>query len=227
MTSNNSRQFQSLLVKFEKYGFTLMNPRPLIFPIEKYLLKCKNGHDYSGSGNYLTARFRDSKVPCPQCAHPADADTDQQARGRKIIEARGGTIIGNFYKNGLTRNYWINVQCEDKSHPIVARQLCNIVHGQWCMKCRPNALNLQYFKDLAVSRGGLCLAEEYIDIRQNMQWQCTNGHIWTATCANVKASSWCPHCVGNVGEEVCRAVFEEAFPGRKFINARAEMVESA
>lgn len=49
-------------------------------------------------------------------------------------------------------------------------------------------------REIARSRGGLCLSEHYTNNVTKLQWQCSNGHTWWATPARVKHSTWCPEC---------------------------------
>lgn len=47
----------------------------------------------------------------------------------------------------------------------------------------------------ALSKGGRCLAIEYVTARQKVKWECDKGHKWDATPDNVlRAGTWCPQC---------------------------------
>ena len=50
------------------------------------------------------------------------------------------------------------------------------------------------FRDLAQSRGGKCLSEQYINSTTKLRWRCAEGHEWNAIPLNVKRGSWCPIC---------------------------------
>jgi hypothetical protein len=78
-------------------------------------------------------------------------------------------------------------------------------------------------RHIAVARGGRCISTEYHGLQTALTWECMFEHRWNATPNNVKNSgSWCPHCRINVGEELTRAAFEEAFPGHVFSRTRKE-----
>ncbi|CAG9246552.1 conserved hypothetical protein [Paraburkholderia unamae] len=47
---------------------------------------------------------------------------------------------------------------------------------------------------LAASRGGLCLSATYVRGSDRLEWQCAQGHRWSATPDSVKQRSWCPTC---------------------------------
>jgi len=47
---------------------------------------------------------------------------------------------------------------------------------------------------LAASRGGLCLSAIYVRGSVHLEWQCAQGHRWSATPASVLRGSWCRSC---------------------------------
>ena len=49
-------------------------------------------------------------------------------------------------------------------------------------------------KELALSRGGKCLSEEYKNNNTNLIWECAEGHSFSAKASNVKSGTWCPEC---------------------------------
>jgi len=52
-------------------------------------------------------------------------------------------------------------------------------------------------RQLAASRGGKCLSNEYINAHTKLKWQCADGHIWESIPASVKQGcTWCPFCAG-------------------------------
>lgn len=56
-------------------------------------------------------------------------------------------------------------------------------------------LTLENLREIAVERGGACLAIHYESARVPVQWACAFGHTWFASVDNVKSKgSWCPHC---------------------------------
>ena len=68
--------------------------------------------------------------------------------------------------------------------------------------------------DIALSKGGKCLSNEYVNDRTKLKWQCSEGHTWLARPKDIKGrSSWCPQCAStfHISEELCRATFEQIF----------------
>jgi hypothetical protein len=54
---------------------------------------------------------------------------------------------------------------------------------------------LKLAKEIALSRGGLCLSDCYINTDKKLDWQCEEGHKWSAKLNHIKDSgSWCRLC---------------------------------
>lgn len=51
-------------------------------------------------------------------------------------------------------------------------------------------------QNLAKKKKGECLSERYIDSTTRLKWKCKEGHIWTATRAQITKGSWCRKCSG-------------------------------
>lgn len=58
--------------------------------------------------------------------------------------------------------------------------------------------SLEELKNLANSKGGECMSDVYLGTQSNMQWQCKEGHQWTALANSIKRGSWCPVCAGTI-----------------------------
>lgn len=55
--------------------------------------------------------------------------------------------------------------------------------------------NIEFFKKLAIERGGECLSNEYIACDKKLKFKCSLGHIWeTKPYYLVNNNSWCPQC---------------------------------
>lgn len=86
----------------------------------------------------------------------------------------------------------------------LTRLLDETVHGRGVVRNRsPVAISelgvrsvrhLQQMKDLAVSRGGKCLSDFYINNATRLTWQCREGHTWMAVPGSIQQGSWCPKC---------------------------------
>lgn len=55
---------------------------------------------------------------------------------------------------------------------------------------------LQRAKEYAISKGGNCLSNEYINSKAKLEWKCNNGNhpAWYATTKIIHNNSWCKLC---------------------------------
>src|ERR1700748_2300192 len=51
-------------------------------------------------------------------------------------------------------------------------------------------------QELAKSRGGKCISKSYLGDKNKLDWECSEGHIWSASPNNIKTGTWCPICGG-------------------------------
>jgi hypothetical protein len=49
-------------------------------------------------------------------------------------------------------------------------------------------------QQIAESRGGNCLSENYRNTATKLKWRCVAGHEWSATPLQIKKGHWCPFC---------------------------------
>ncbi len=127
-------------------------------------------------------------------------------RALKKIEEKEGKLIEKYDE------IYLIVECKN-GHTWTPR-IHNLAScNSWCPECYGNKpLTIKEMIEIAINRGGECLSKNYNGLKMNLSWKCAVGHIWDATPNNVKNhKSWCPHCKINVGEEISRATFEEAF----------------
>ncbi|KKK98456.1 hypothetical protein LCGC14_2642550, partial [marine sediment metagenome] len=47
---------------------------------------------------------------------------------------------------------------------------------------------------VAISKGGLCLSDVYINSKTKLKWICSEGHIWKTIFSHIKDGRWCPFC---------------------------------
>lgn len=72
----------------------------------------------------------------------------------------------------------------------------SISMGTWCPNCdiEKKRIGLKVMKDIALDKGGKCLSNTYINARKHLEWECAEGHKWTAPSEHVKRGSWCNVC---------------------------------
>lgn len=157
--------------------------------------ECNEGHIWMACGSMVK-----SGTWCPVCSIKINADKKKSSIEEFIALAneRGGKLLSEKYINGYTHLKW---QCE-KGHTWMAVP-DSIKAGSWCPACglqsrsekRKNPLSM--FIELAKSRGGKLLSDNYINGYTHLKWQCEKGHTWMATPHSVKdGGCWCPECAG-------------------------------
>lgn len=112
-----------------------------------------------------------------------------------LAEKNGGTLLSTQYINSQTN---LLLRCkaghEWKAIPN------NIRRGAWCKICSIKRVadsqrgTIGEMKQLALSKGGMCLSEEYVNANSKLKWKCKNEHVWEATPRSIKSGSWCKTC---------------------------------
>lgn len=115
----------------------------------------------------------------------------------------GGKCVSKKYIDEHSPLEW---RCQ-KGH-IWRADFLIIRQGGWCPQCLKEEIRrekeekrrsffLEKMKNIALSKGGKCLAEKYINNHTKLKWQCAEGHIWEAKPNNIYIrKSWCPYCSG-------------------------------
>jgi len=126
---------------------------------------------------------------------------EKSVSSRKITLANNPEIRKKFGRNFIGKTPWN----KGKLMPKEIRQ-------------KMHRITIEEMQEIAKSRRGKCLSEEYNGSGNNLRWRCEKGHEWEATPHNIKKDKWCPICSTRVGEKICRSYFEaffkEKFPKR-------------
>jgi len=155
--------------------------------------ECAKGHRWEG-----TAKRARSGSWCPQCAtnrSPTIQDMQELAR------SRGGECLSKRYVNVFTPLRW---RCARghiwKASPNKVRTKGHGRRGTWCPRCpRPPVRSLEAMKEIARSRGGECLSEQYSYGHVPLTWRCGRGHVWKAKPNQIMdhgkwRGTWCRRC---------------------------------
>jgi hypothetical protein len=108
---------------------------------------------------------------------------------KKWAEDRGGECLSTIYVNANTPLLW---KCS--SGHVWKTSSNKIRMGSWCKECFRPSVNLTKLKNLAETRNGKCLSTTYINNTSKLRWQCSEGHIWSASWQSVNQGNWCPKC---------------------------------
>ncbi len=153
---------------------------------------CRHGHYWKASPANVKSGTRRRGTWCRQCYNQRRRFYAKHniEKMRKLAIARSGTCLSTEYISSKAKLIWRCAQ----GHRWQALPT-SVVQGTWCPLCARNQrLGLSELQDIASSRGGACLSEEYLNERTALSWRCSYGHRWKATPSKVKRGSWCPFC---------------------------------
>ncbi|MCH1473284.1 MAG: hypothetical protein L7V85_05170 [Bacteroidia bacterium] len=148
----------------------------------KLKIECHEGHTWEA----LQASLKRGHW-CPACAGQEKLKINDL---KSIAESRGGICLSKKYVNANELMLW---RCK-KGHEWQA-PAGRIKSGTWCLKCSGSGkLSLSVFQEIASERDGKCLSTTYKNANSKLEWECSEGHKWTARANHVKRGSWCPTC---------------------------------
>ncbi|CAG8480546.1 30216_t:CDS:2 [Gigaspora margarita] len=105
---------------------------------------------------------------------------------KNLAQERGGECLSTEYVNINTPILWRCSRGHEWSAPL--NGIKN--KGRWCTLCAGNIpCGLMGAKEIAHSRGGMCLSNEYINLCVPMLWMCSKGHKWFASFNGIKHAS--------------------------------------
>jgi hypothetical protein len=167
---------------------------------EKLNFECKFGHRWEARVSHVT---RGSW--CPKCA---GTEKHSIERYIQIAKERGGECLTKKYKNQDSK---LKFKCSNGHTWLTSGS--SILHSEtWCPHCSRNILlKISDLQKLAKQRHGKCLSLSYQKANDKYKWQCFDGHMWTASYAQIYSGSWCPTCREYLGEKFVRIYFENIF----------------
>lgn len=150
--------------------------------------KCAEGHEWEAT----PSNIRNNKSWCPACVGVAKLTIESM---REIARAHGGKCLSETYVSVKTKLRWKCV--EDHEWEAIPSHIKG--KGSWCPICAGKAKHtIEEMHELAISRGGECLSDEYVDANTKLRWKCAKGHKWEAVPSSVKnQGTWCPVCGGS------------------------------
>jgi hypothetical protein len=175
-----------------------------------------------GEGHIWEARFCDIKNKkgwCGECYGVKKLTLDDC---KKTAHERGGECLSTEYVNNNTYIKW---RCE-KGHEWDAPYSRIRNAKTWCAECvRKKKLTIEICRQHAEKMGGKCLSTTYKNVDTYMKWRCKEGHVWTAIFDHMRRGTWCPDCVNNKTEKLCRKIIEE-LTGKKFSSVRPDFLQN-
>lgn len=146
------------------------------------LWECNKEHQWKATpSNILRGKW------CPTCnKHPRLTISIFTEIARK----KRGQCLSTTYINQKTK---LTFKCQS-GHQWDALPN-NIQKGKWCPTCKGNRKKtIEDAQLLAQQKQGKCLSTEYVNSKSELQWECKDGHIWTANYSTIQRGSWCPRC---------------------------------
>lgn len=143
--------------------------------------------------DYASQAGLELKVASPSQVSVADFVLPMKLKQmQELASQRGGRCLSTAYFNNNTPLTW---ECQ-AGHTWSAVP-GSIQQGSWCPKCAGKFQGqeaLQQLRNIAETRGGQCLAENYSIGKEKLPWRCAEGHEWKASANDVRSGSWCPEC---------------------------------
>lgn len=156
------------------------------------LWECAEGHQWKAS--FGSMKHRDSW--CPVCSHKlAGLKLKRDISELKAYaESKGGKLLSENYIDQKTKMLW---ECA-QGHRWLAASGGMFQRGYWCPKCAgKQKRTIEEARQLAQSRGGICLSEDIPSVKAKLSWKCENGHIFEMAFNSITSQDhWCPECGG-------------------------------
>ncbi len=151
---------------------------------EKLLWECNENHKFKISPDSLIQGHW-----CQICAKNQKKTIDDM---KEIAKSRNGFCHSINYTNAKQYLSW---QCKE-GHQWEAPY--SRILKSWCPKCAGNAkLSIKDAQRIAQEKAGKCISTEYSNSNDSLEWQCSRGHTWKASYAQIRRNTWCPKCAGN------------------------------
>ncbi|MBD1904049.1 hypothetical protein NDI37_25845 [Funiculus sociatus GB2-A5] len=181
-----------------QYGGRCLSPTFLGMG-KKHLWECAEGHKWEAIPQNIKTLGR----WCPDCGR---AKSDKNRRRytledmQNLAQLRSGLCLSSHFESVVKKLTW---QCAE-GH-IWEATPHNIKNDGWCPKCaqkirgeKRKTHTIEKMQVFATSKGGRCLSQVFINVKESLLWQCAEGHQWEANADNIiNGGKWCPDCAGN------------------------------
>lgn len=158
---------------------------------------CAKGHQWAASFHSIQRRSW-----CPTCARGQGAIRRRRYTLQDlqtVAKRKKGTCLSTEYVSSRKKYLWV---CEQEHTWEASFQ--DIKKGHWCSVCSGSARHsIEFMKQLALDRGGLCLSDNYLNNKSALLWQCANGHTFKKIYNSITSGQWCPYCKYTT-EDKCR-----------------------
>lgn len=177
----------------------------------KLLWRCAKNHVWSATSVSVVGQ----NSWCKRCA---DNKSGIMRRGYTLEDcvalaaSKEGWCLAVEYTNIKTKIFW---KC---SCGYVWQAAFGAVHrGTWCLPCandrkrKQNHLGIEKMHELATKQHGKCVSRSYDNVNSLLEWECSEGHLFSMRASNVIAGHWCHQCGKGLSERLCRAILEHLY----------------
>lgn len=157
---------------------------------------CHKNHEWESS--YSSMVINGSW--CPKCGLENISSNQINKNGlemaKKYAISKGGECLSDEYIKSSEKLEW---KCNN-GHTWSATYGSVVTSDRWCPKCVGHFSKeefLEMARQHALSKGGECLSNEYVNVYQKLKWKCqnTNHKSWESNYRQVvQRGSWCPEC---------------------------------
>ncbi|MDT8840352.1 hypothetical protein ParKJ_23275 [Paraburkholderia fungorum] len=125
-----------------------------------------------------------------QACHYGRATVHSIEEARQLAAQHGGLCLSASYEHTRAKLRW---RCA-AGHQWQAT-FEGVLRGDWCQTCHFERIKPRHedIERAAVERGGRCLSA-YVDKETPLDWQCAEGHTWSAPWFRVSKGQWCHRC---------------------------------
>lgn len=137
---------------------------------------------------------------CPRCIGRYSKE-EQLLRVKEYAKSKGGECLSTEYINSSSKLKW---KCHNPEHSIWESTFSQVFKsgqgGTWCPQCVgrfSKEEQLYKAKQYAISKGGECLSNEFISVKDKLIWKCNNSNhtSWESDYSHVvNRNRWCSEC---------------------------------
>jgi len=114
---------------------------------------------------------------------------------KEFAITKGGRCKSDVYVRSKSKLEW---ECSE-GHSWMATW-DNVRRGKWCPECaavrrgKNRRVGIDIPKAFAITKGGRCKSDVYVNANSKLSWECSEGHSWETDWRNVRQGKWCPKC---------------------------------
>lgn len=201
--AGRGKNIQDLQILASKHGGRCLSENYLGMNI-KHLWECAEGHQWQAVPRNIKSLGR----WCPVCGR-AKSDKNRRKYTLKdmqnLANSFGGFCLSSQFESVIKKLTW---QCsEEHIWNATPHQLKG---GSWCPICawktraeKRKTHTVEEMKTFAINKGGQCLSQLFINVKNSLLWECASGHQWMANADNIiNGGKWCPVCAGNQAKTI-------------------------